>query len=74
MSRDGFGPGNCILVGSRVVALSDAGEVVLVEATPDAYRETARSDVLDGKCWSSPAYADGDLFVRSTVEGVRLGL
>lgn len=73
-SRDGFGPGNCILVGSRIVALSDAGEVVLADATPDAYRETARSDVLDGKCWSSPAYADGDLFVRSTVEGARLGM
>jgi outer membrane protein assembly factor BamB len=68
-STDGFGPGNCILVGDRVVALSDAGELVLVEAKPDAYTEVARADVLDGKCWSSPTFAGGRLFVRSTVEG-----
>jgi hypothetical protein len=41
---------------------------------PDAYRELARADVLDGKCWSSPAYSDASLFVRSTREGVRLDL
>ena len=71
-SADGFGPGNCIVVGDRVVALSDAGEVVLVEADPQEYREVFRSDVLDGKCWSSPAFSDGALFVRSTTEGAAL--
>lgn len=73
-SEDGYGPGNCIVVGDTVVALSDAGEVVLVEATPDAYRELARAEVLSGKCWSSPAFADGQVYVRSTREGVRLDL
>ena len=62
------------MVGDTVVALSDAGEVVLVEATPDAYRELARAEVLTGKCWSSPAFADGQVYVRSTREGVRLDL
>jgi outer membrane protein assembly factor BamB len=73
-SQDGFGPGNCILVGGTLVALSDAGELVLVEARPDAYRELARADVLAGKCWSSPAWCDGSLYVRSTREGARLDL
>ncbi len=73
-SKDGFGPGNVILVGNTLVALSDAGEVVLVEANPVEYEEQARARVLDGKCWSTPAFADGSLFVRSTTEGVRLDL
>jgi outer membrane protein assembly factor BamB len=73
-SADGFGPGNCILVGETLVALSDAGEVVLAEATPDAYREQARAKVLAGKCWSSPSFSRGQLYVRSTTEGVRLDL
>lgn len=73
-SKDGFGPGNCILVGSDLVALSDAGEVVLVDATPDAYRERARAQVLDGKCWSTPTFSDGRLYVRSTGEGACLDL
>lgn len=73
-SADGFGPGNCILVGDTLVALSDAGEVVLVEPNPKSYRELARADVLAGKCWSMPAFSDGSLYVRSTNEGARLDL
>jgi outer membrane protein assembly factor BamB len=73
-AHEGFGPGNCILVGETLVALSDTGEVVLVEARPEAYRELARADVLAGKCWSMPAFSDGSLYVRSTREGARLDL
>jgi outer membrane protein assembly factor BamB len=73
-SADGFGPGNCILVGEDLIALSDAGEVVLVEADPGAYNELARAQVLAGKCWSSPTFADGQLYVRSTQEGARIDL
>lgn len=65
----GFGPGNCILVGDRLVVLSDAGEVAIVEAVSDEYREIARKKVVEGKCWSTPAVADGKIFVRSTIEG-----
>ncbi|QEF98480.1 outer membrane biogenesis protein BamB [Stieleria maiorica] len=64
----GFGPGNCILVGEKLVVLSDAGEVVIAAASPDAYHELARADVLSGKCWSTPAYSDGRIYVRSTEE------
>ena len=73
-SQEGFGPGNCILVGDLLVALSDAGEVVLAAARSDEYRELARHDVLEGKCWSSPAYAEGQLYVRSTSQATRLDL
>lgn len=73
-SKDGFGPGNVIRVGDTLAALSDAGELVLVAAQPGAYTEHARADVLDGKCWSMPAYSDGALYLRSTREGVRLEL
>ncbi len=65
-SKEGFGPGNVILSGERVLALSDKGELVLFEAKPDAYKELARADVLDGKCWSTPTLAGGRIFARST--------
>jgi outer membrane protein assembly factor BamB len=70
----GFGPGNVILVGDLLVALSDAGTVHLVEATPKAYTEIASAAVVGGKCWSTPSFSDGQLYVRSTTEGVRLDL
>ncbi|MGK0186364.1 MAG: outer membrane protein assembly factor BamB [Verrucomicrobiales bacterium] len=69
-SEDGYGPGNVILVGNHVVALSDSGEIALVEATPESYNEISRSDVLDGKCWSTPVFANGRIYARSTEEGV----
>ncbi|OYP28905.1 PQQ-binding-like beta-propeller repeat protein [Rhodopirellula sp. MGV] len=68
-SEPGFGPGNCILVGDKLVVLSDAGEVAIVNATPEGYQELGRKDVLEGKCWSTPAFSDGKIYVRSTTQG-----
>ena len=70
--KPGFGPGNVILAGNRLIALTDAGELVLVEAKPDAYAEVARAKVLEGKCWSTPTFSNGRIYARSTKEGVCL--
>ena len=67
-SKDGFGPGNLILVGDKLVVLSDKGELVLVEADPKEYHELGRFQAVSGKCWSTPSLANGCLFVRSTKE------
>ncbi len=72
--KPGFGPGNVILAGDRLLALSDDGRLVVVEATPEGYHEIARAKVLTGKCWSTPAISEGRIFVRSTKEGACLAL
>ena len=68
----GFGPGGCTLVNGDVLVLSDAGDLVLVKATPTAYSELARSHVLTGKCWNSAGISNGRIYARSTREGVSL--
>ncbi len=68
-SERGFGPGNCIVVNGKIIALSDSGELVVAEATPDKYVELSRNKVLNGKCWSMPAIVDGKIYLRSTAEG-----
>ena len=73
-SERGFGPGNCILVGDKLVVLSDAGELVIVAAKPDSYDELSRTKVLEGKCWSTPAFSDGRVYLRSTSEGACVAL
>lgn len=73
-SQAGFGQGNLILVGDKLVALSDGGDLAIVEATPEAYKELARAKVVAGKCWSTPSYSDGKVFVRSTEEAVCISL
>ena len=72
--KAGFGPGHVILVDGHVLALGDAGQLVLIKATPDAYQEVARADVLAGKCWTTPVVAGGRVYARSTKEAVCLDL
>ncbi len=67
--KDGFGPGQVILAGDKVIALSDKGEVVIVDTNPQKYTELKRDDVLKGKVWSYPVLAYNHLFIRSTEEG-----
>ena len=68
----GFGAGNVILVNDQLLALTDDGRLVVVEPTPAGYKELARAKVVPGKCWSTPAFSDGRIYVRSTQEGVCL--
>jgi outer membrane protein assembly factor BamB len=70
--QPGFGAGNVVLAGDNLVALSDDGQVVLVEATPAGYKELARTKAISGKCWSTPALSNGRLYVRSTKESACL--
>lgn len=71
-SHAGFGPGGCTLVDDCVLVLSDAGDLVLVKATPASYQEVARSHVLAGKCWNAASISNGRIYARSTKEGASL--
>jgi outer membrane protein assembly factor BamB len=66
--KEGFGPGNCILIDGSLLALSDDGHVVLAEADSKAYREQSRFKAVSGKCWTTPILANGRIYVRSTTE------
>ena len=72
--QPGFGPGQVVLAGNHVLALSDAGELVAFDAKPTGYHEVARAKVLDGKCWTTPIISNGLVFARSTKEAVCLDL
>jgi outer membrane protein assembly factor BamB len=67
-AHKGYGPGNVILSGDLLIALSDAGDLTLVKAAPDSYEEVARAHVLGGKCWTTPVLSDGRIYARSTKE------
>jgi outer membrane protein assembly factor BamB len=68
-SQPGFGAGNVILADGQVMALGDAGQLVLMKPDPKSYREVARMKSVQGKCWSTPIVSNGKVFVRSTKEG-----
>lgn len=55
--------GGFLAVGPRILTLTDAGELVLFDADPAAYRERGRAQVA-GVNWCNPALADGVLYMR----------
>lgn len=68
-AQKGFGPGNVTQVGDQLLALSDDGEVVVIDPNPNGYKELGRFQAVTGKCWSTPTFANGHIYVRSTREG-----
>jgi len=68
-SQPNFGPGNVTLVGDKLVALTDAGDLVLINPNSEKYLELARFNAVKGKCWSTPSVAEGRIYVRSVKEG-----
>jgi outer membrane protein assembly factor BamB len=63
-----YGHGQTLLVDDLLVVTTEDGEVVLVEATPEAHREVARLPVFDAKMWNPAALAGKYLLVRSDKE------
>ena len=63
-----LGHGQLLLVAGLLLVQTEDGELVLVEPSPEAYRELARFAVLDGKTWNPPALAGALLVVRNDRE------
>ncbi len=72
-SQPGFGSGGgTILVGNRILVQADRGPLVLVDASPDGFREKARAQAFGGKCWTMAVVSKGRIYARNDKEGVCL--
>jgi outer membrane protein assembly factor BamB len=63
-TQEGFGCGSMILADGNLVILSENGELVLVAATSEGYREKGRAAVLSKPSRSPIALANGRLYGR----------
>jgi outer membrane protein assembly factor BamB len=57
--------GQVLGVGGLLLIQEERGDVVLVEATPDRWNESARIKALNGKTWNNPCIYDRYLLVRN---------
>jgi len=63
-----YGYGQLLLAGGYLVVVTEQGEVVLVQATPEGHRELARFSAIEGRTWNIPAIDNGLLLVRNASE------
>ena len=52
--KRGMGCGSLIVADGKLLILSEKGDLVVAEATPNGYNELSRMEFLDGRCWTTP--------------------
>ena len=54
-----------ICAGGKLLVLTEKGELLLADPSPNGFKPLARAQVLGGLCWTPPALANGLLYVRN---------
>lgn len=65
VERD-FGSGGIIVADGKILALSAKGELMIAPVSPEAFKPSARAQVLGGKSWTAPVLANGLLYCRNS--------
>ena len=60
-------------VNDSLLVLDSTGELRLIRATADGYKELGRAQFV-GKTWASPAYADGRLYAKDGTKLIAVAL
>lgn len=61
----GLGCGALIIADGHLLILSDRGDLVLADTSPNGFTEIARSRFLDGRCWTAPVLLNGRVYGRN---------
>jgi outer membrane protein assembly factor BamB len=65
-----YGKGQVLLLrdSALLLVMSENGEVVLLQATPDSHQEAAKFQALNERTWNHPVVIGDRLFVRNSEE------
>jgi outer membrane protein assembly factor BamB len=66
------GRGGLIEVDGALLVQAESGELLLVDAKPDAYKELTRAQPLVGKSWTMATLSNGRIYARSSTHAICL--
>ena len=64
-NADSFGAGSVTLAGGHLLVMRETGELLVVEASPDALIPVSRAQILPAVVRAYPALANGRFYVRN---------
>jgi hypothetical protein len=73
-ARSGFSKGSLLYADGLLIVMGGSGNLGLIEATPEGFRELSRVRILEGKTWTMPSLSNGVLFARNFTEMVALDI
>jgi outer membrane protein assembly factor BamB len=63
--KRGLGCGSLMIADGKLIILSEEGQLVVANASPDGYQELARTNFLSGRCWTVPLLLNGHVIGRN---------
>lgn len=57
--------GSLIFSDGKLIVLTEKGELVVTDATPQGFKPSLRTKVLEKRCWVQPTLSDGRLFLKN---------
>ncbi|MEM6978693.1 MAG: PQQ-binding-like beta-propeller repeat protein [Planctomycetota bacterium] len=72
--RDRCGQGQVILAEDRLIVQTEPGEILIVDANPEAYQLRFRIDALQHKTWNIPTLVGATLLVRNARQAIAFDL
>lgn len=58
--------GSLCAAGNKLIVLGEKGDLMIAEATPEAFKLISSAQILPKKCWTMPVLANGRIYVRNT--------
>ena len=59
--------GSLMMADGKMIIMSEKGDLVTADASPEAYQEISRVKLLDKTCWVVPVLANGQIYCRNNL-------
>ena len=63
-AEEGFGSGGLVATEEHVIVF-DLGTLTIFPATSEGFEPMVQQQIMEGKCWTAPVFANGRIFCRN---------